>query len=654
MERRLPVSKDEPIQHARFPLPKPTEHARHPFRDKANHAALLAYLKMRLESDKANRDSRVNRFSQIDKDVYGWLLLSEEDKKRRMQKERTGAPQATAVNLPLTWVHLDDMMTYYAQTFAPNRGMFYHTAKPDETDDATDIVQLMNQHAIWGGYYRQLLLTVFSILKYNLGGMSAFWATDYGPRLEATQDGGTRIEPAPIFSGNKVRAFDMYNLLWDPSVDPAMLYKEGEWFATVEMRSHYWLKNKCLEGAFFNCEQFLDGESRPASEVMSWYKCAPEEADMQLSESAGFSWYNVLSGSSSYVANGSFELVEMYIRINPNDFGLIDGTKEQRDQRNRYEVWRFTILNNEQIIEARYMNNMHGWLPAFMGMANDDSMGQAAKTPAEILNPLQEFASFLLNVHVAANRKNLYGTTYFDPSRIDLAAVPKGEVAAEIPVKAQGYGQDIRTMIYRENHNLDTRQTLQDMQGMMQLIDQFFPTQSLPAQIAGIDRAISDQVAAVQQGSNRRQHKGARLLDDMMFRPLRFTMYYNIVQYQEDNVEVIDFSGNRTTIDLTKLRDTNLAYVIGQGLKAIDRAAAASQAQSMLFALIQAPAVGDQIDIIAVLKWWTSMMDMEGVNAEDFRLKPEDLAARQQAQAPEGNAIQPATDPAAVTQPIYS
>jgi hypothetical protein len=61
MERRLPVSKDEPIQHARFPLPKPTEHARHPFRDKANHAALLAYLKMRLESGLTCQSFLANR-----------------------------------------------------------------------------------------------------------------------------------------------------------------------------------------------------------------------------------------------------------------------------------------------------------------------------------------------------------------------------------------------------------------------------------------------------------------------------------------------------------------------------------------------------------------------------------------------------------------
>src|SRR3546814_5079806 len=75
---------------------------------------------------------------------------------------------------------------------------------------------------------------------------------------------------------------------------------------------------------------------------------------------------------------------------------------------------------------------------------------------------------------------------------------------------------------------------------------------------------------SVQQGVNRRQHKGARLLDDTMMRPMRAGMYFNIVQYQEDGVEVPTFYGPPVPIDLSQLRDTNLSTVIGQGLMAIE------------------------------------------------------------------------------------
>jgi hypothetical protein len=236
-----------------------------------------------------------------------------------------------------------------------------------------------------------------------------------------------------------------------------------------------------------------------------------------------------------------------------------------------------------------------------------------------------------------------------------MEKIPAGEVAARVPIKPQGWGRDIRTMVQHDSNLLDTKQTLQDMQGMMSLIDQFFPTQSLPSQIAGIDRAVDSQVAAVQQGANGRQHKGARLIDDTMLRPMRFSMYYNIVQYQQDNVEIGDFyTGKSVTVNLEKLRGTNLMLIIGQGLKALDRQAIQSQMREIIFAMIQAPTVSERIDLLGMLDAWTSMMDLE-MNLKQFELAPPPAAAAPGGvEGPGGTGIVPATAPAAVAGgPIY-
>lgn len=652
-------NRDEKISHARFTLPKPQVHASHPLRDDRNHGMLLEYLKQRLLQDKNGRDARVARYAQIDRDVAAWVKLDAEDRQRKAKHERDGSPQLTQISLPLTWVHIDDMMTYYAQTFAPNRGMFYHTSGPDTSEIAAQLVALMNNHAIYGGYYRHLLRAIFNILKYNLGGVGATWANDYGPKLVANPDGTTSVGTQKIFSGNKLTAFDMYNLFYDPAVEPHALHKEGEWFAHFEMKSHYWLKNKCLEETFFNCETILDSDHTDFN--VEYYKDPPMEAKITDAYShttggGGVNWFAFMSGNDNTLVNNAFELGTMYIRINPNDFGLIQGNKATRDLRNRYEIWRFTICNGEKIIAADYMPNIHNHLPAYFGLLNDDGMREAAKSSAEILNPLQQFSSFLLNTHVKANRKNLFGTTYYDPSRLDMKVIPKGEVAAEVPILPQGYGQDIRTMIYRDSQTLDTKQTLQDLQSMIGIIDQFFPTQSLPSQIAGIDRAIDSQVAAVQQGSNRRQHKGARLIDDTMMRPMRFGLYYNIVQFQEDGADVADFfTGKSTKVDLQGLRDAAIIDLIGQGLKAIDRQQVAGLLQQIIFALIQAPQAAQGIDLLSMLDFWTSMMDID-TNMKQFAIPPAQqpqVAEGQPAVGPDGNPIQPATNPQAVTAPVY-
>lgn len=658
---------NKPIRHATLTFPKPEVHANHPFRNDANHQALLEYVQARLELGKSHRDSKISRYAQIDKDMAGWIRLDDEDRKRMREHERDGTPIAVKTNLPLTFIHIDDMMTYYAQTFAPNRGMFYHTAKPGETSQATQITTIMNNHAIYGGYYRQMLLSIFAILKYNLGGLHTYWATDYGPKLGQDPAGNTTVEDSVMWRGNKAEAIDMYNFLPDPSVHPTQLYKDGEFAAIAKIRSHYWLADRASKGVYFNCEEALRTDNGVGT--ADYYRHPPQEANLQADDSVsgtggGINWLSILSAGPVYTANSGFELVECYIKINPNDFGLIDGDRAAKAKRNRYEIWRITLLNNRTIIEAQYMNNVHGFLPFFMGLANDDVMGEYAKSTAETINPLQNFASFLLNTHILATRKNLWGTTYYDPTVIDMDKIPKGEVSARVPMNPAGYGKDIRNAIFHDDHILDTKQTLQDLQSTLQIIDQFFPTQSLPSQIAGIDRAVDSQVAAVQQGANRRQHKGARLLDDSMMRPMRFCMYYNIVQFQVDGEQIPDFYGKPVTVNLSELRQTDLPFIIGQGLKAIDRQAASQLMQQVIFALIQNPQAAQQTDIMGLIDYWTSMMDID-VDMRQFQRQvpaaPADsgVPGSESVAGPEtpgipGGPVQPVTDPSAVTAPIYS
>ena len=650
----------EQMQHAKFTLPSAKGfHPSHPLRNKKNHDNLLTYLQQRLALGKAARDERLPRLGRIDRDVAGWIIRTDETEvERERKKTQTGQPVAVDQNLPITFIHLDDMMTYFAQTFAPNRGMFYQIAQPEDVDIATQLVTLMNYHAVMSGYYRQLLLAIFAILKYNYGGVSLDWVEEYGPRVITDGAGQTGVEEVKVFAGNQIEALDMYNTMWDPTVHPVDVHKDGEFAAKVKRRSTYWLQQRCLSGLYFNCEDMIQdnaGNWANQNSVAKYYINPPQEARLanESRRRGGDDWLSVL-GSAFTMEDGDYELVDITIKINPNDFGLIPGNAEQRAQRNRYEVWRFTILNDERIIGVQHLNNAHSHIPFYFGISNDDTSGEHSKSPAETIQPLGDFASFLMNIHIKACRKNVWGTTYYDPAVVDFSEVPAGEVAARVPIKAQGFGKGIQNYVYHDQATLDTKQTLGDMQGVMDLVNQFFPTQAMPSAIAGIDRAISSQVAAVQQGVNRRQHKGARLMDDTMMRPMRAGMYYNIVQYQQDGEEIPSFYGAPVSVNLGELRGTNLSTVIGQGLMAIDRQYVMGLVQQIVFALIQNPRAAEQVNILALIDYWVAMMDVE-LKLSQFQLTPEELQARAQAQQPagEGTGVEPATNPAIVTAPIY-
>lgn len=646
------------IEYPKMDLPKPEVHGGHPFVNPVSHEKLLNYVVSRLYRSREVRDAKLNRYAQIDKDFAGWMRLTEEDRRRKSQKESTGEAQAININLPLTFVQIDDMMTYFAQTFSPTRGMFFHSGKPDESQSAAQIVTLMNNHAIYDGYYRNVLKTCLNVLKYNEGGFYGFWAVDIGPKIlsdPATQE--NRIEDGEVWSGNRLECLDPYNTFYDPSVDPTDCYKHGEWVGRAMLKSHFYLQKKALEGVYFNLNEVLD--TCDDNTECKFYRSPPAEAHMNLDESTASgptNWKQVLSSTPDYMAKNGYEVVECIIRLNPYDLNLVPRNSANRQNRNRYELWMITVVNAKYVIGAQQLNNMHGYLPYFVGRVNDDSMGGAQKSVAEIITPLSDFASFLLNAHVAANRKNIFGFTVYDPLMVDLNAVPAGEVAARVPVKAAAYGKDIRSFIWEHNQRLDTTQTMSDLEKVMGILNQFFPASAGPSQIASIDRAVDSQVAAVQQGVNRRSQKSARLLDDLLFRPMRFCFYYNIIQFQKDNVETTDFRGRIVTINLQQLRQTDLPFIIGQGLKAIDRQAAASALQQVIFAIIQNPAVAQQVDLLGMIDYWTSMIDID-IDMTQFHIQQQQPEVGPDGQPIQGegtgvDAAQPMTDPTQVGRPL--
>src|SRR3546814_7358159 len=146
------------------------------------------------------------------------------------------------------------------------------------------------------------------------------------------------------------------------------------------------------------------------SSFAKYYINPPYEArlDNEPRRRCGEDWLSIL-GNAFTMEEGDYELVDITIRINPNDFGLIEGDAQQRAQRNRYEVWRFTVLNDERMIGVQYLNNAHSHIPFYFGISNDDTSAEHSKILAETIQPLDDFASLLMNIQLKPCRNNVGG-----------------------------------------------------------------------------------------------------------------------------------------------------------------------------------------------------------------------------------------------------
>lgn len=592
---------------------KLSKHARVGILPEKQHDSLIDYLLSRIESDKSNRDTRSARFARIDKAVSTWQKLTPEDSNRKTKQETTGQGQAVSISLPIIHTHMDDMVSFFCGVYAPNSGSFYEEPNDDSQDKQArlDAIKRMNGDAKKNKYFRHLMRTMRALFKYNIGGFLVEW----WPLGDSKESGD---------GSNHVLSLDMYNLFWDPTVDePSQIPGKAEWAAWAERVNRMSLIKGEKNGEYAGVGRILTTEYDTTSNgnMATYYRYPPNHAGLQADGSdattskgsrANWDSYGVsLPGENSVVnLENAHEIVHMYCWLNAEQFGL--NPAEVTIEKGTYTLFKFVILDGKRIIQASVVqsddeNPQEAYaprIPIFVGYLNQDDMGIAQRSVAELLQPFQSYGSFLLNAHVAGARSAIWGIQGYDPDMFDLGAVPEGEVTARLASKKPG--RDVRSGLMKIDGVASTGQAMDDLAKLMGLVDKFFPGQALPSQIAGIDRAVNSQVAAVMQGVNRRLHMLVRTIDDDILGPTRLEQVLNMLRNG-----VGSFSG---------MSESDIMNFIGSGLAQLNREVAAQAMQQLLFAIIQNPKANEQYDVIGLMNYWAGMMNMD-VDLNKFKLQ---------------------------------
>lgn len=631
------------LSDVKLATPPAAMHTTHPIQHDANHLKLRDFVFTRMMYAAAERDRRLPRYIQVDKQIYGWIRLAKEDEKRKAKTDDTGHPYAIPQHMPLTLLHLQDKMAYYSGIFAPTRGMFQHVGDAEEQVKGQTLLKVMNQHAQHAGYYTELMRALLDLNKYQIGGLLVEW--DMEPGYEVVRGSqGLETTPKVVWEGNRTKAIDLYNAFWQPGVKPTQVDLKSEYFATVEPITYYEIQKKGSSGEWLNVEAALRSPKQSQTEAnighrTSFYRYPPKELRLgeDVLSASGGPWQYLAAGNSNFAdlesQQGISELMNVWIWLNPYEHSLVVRDKENRVKRNRLELWKLQFINAQWLVSAEHVTNVHGRIPVSIGLMSNDSLDEWQKSPAEIMRSLQDFLSFLLNTHISGVRKNLWGMIFYNPDMIDLSSIPEGEVAARIPVKPTGQDIPLDRAVYHADNQVDTRQTMQDFQNLLGVIQQLMPTQALPSQIAGIDRAVDRQVAAVVQGGNRPMQMQARFIDETLLRNWRTLLFFNILQFQEDVDLPLD-DGNTEKVNADSFSGVSLQYLLGQGLKALDKQLVAQEFQRMILAIMQSQIAAQEFDVVALIDAWSDYLDIE-IDLTQFR--------KQAPAAPAQGAIDPAT-----------
>lgn len=608
----------------------------HPFNNPENHENLLEYCKDRMEMACQLRDSFAERMAAIDLQLSGFITLAREEQEVQKKNLQGKAPKPVSQAPQVALAHLGRGVTFLASVFSPDGGMFEILTTKDKQDAANALTKKLNDDSVKGRYFRENCKFFLDALKYNVAGFYSEWREEYGLGYKADAGGTQQPQMQRQHAGNYLEALNMYNTFYDPMCNPCDVHRDGEFAGFAEMASPFQFKRDIEKGLYYNTKEVLGGTaSSPSGD--RWYKEVPQvRIDNNglsvngISGTGEVNWTRLFStayGSiKGYDSTPGVELLHLFIRLIPTEFGLVPSKTKERQ---KIEIWKITIANGQKIVATSMMNNMHDYLPFFFCMPIEDSLGMQVKSVGENLAPFQNLISFMLNSFVNATRKNIWDLLIYDPSIVDLSKIGD-DVVARVPMTPNGMGKDPKASVFHFNKNLETDKLLTQINEVLQFMEWLFPTRMLQ-QVADIDRAVKDQVAATVAASQRESWKLAKLIDDQAFSPLRFVLHSNNMQFG-DVIEIIDpQTGQLKEVQVTELRGMKLEYAMGEGLKTIDKLSKQLLMKETLNMVLSSGAVGE-FNIVDMLDGISSQMGME-MDLTQYRKTEEQKNADAQRQA---------------------
>lgn len=574
---------------------------------KKQHDDLWSYLKSKLDDQRTFHDAQVKKFTGIDKKVYGYLVLDEDDKKREQDNKKGYGVKPTDTIMPLVLTQLDEAVTYCMEVLATDTGLYGAIAEKTKQPIATAFAALMNEQADKFSHERAFNMFLFNSMKYNFGPVGVDWLVIKGNKLGNTEAGQPNVQTDQVYSGNKLSAIDPYNLWYDLTVSPTDLASEGEFFAKVEIKSPFKARKMLADEELFNIKDILDNSQY----TIEYYNPRPVIRTGDDDTTSGNDWLNILGGvGATTITEKAIEFITFYSWIDVKKYGL--------DTSEKMKICRITIVNGERISRIQVMNNAHAMLPIGIAMPLEDGFKEATKSFGEMLIPFQTFASAQLNIHTKASRKALYGNLFYNKSVIDLGD-EYDPTASKIAVNAPPE-TDMRKAFYQNFDAPGTDNTMRDIEAVAALMQKVLPTEILK-QVAGLDRATQYQAAATVQGGNRRNLKMAKIINDQVMSQIKRIQMYNIYQYQE-TLEILTPEGELTQVNPTEFRDTRIEFTISDGLRGLDRLSIAMSIKEVLNSILQSQHASQSIDVVEVINYWTSLLG-DKTSFSQFRFENE-------------------------------
>lgn len=601
-----------------------------------HHRNTLAAVRERYQLSQRKMSERHTAWEDAEELFRGYIKETDEAKARK-QKIKEGEPQYITLQIPFSYAVLLTAHTYWTSVFLSRTPIFQYTGRHGETQQQVQAMEaLIAYQTHVGRMLPHLYMWLLDPGKYGIGIIGNYWEeeehvvsniveqprTFAGIQIMDKVEKVREIKRMAGYKGNKIFNVRPYDFYPDPRVS-LLNFQDGEFCGRRVFVGWNTILKRADAGQYFNIEELE--QLKKSGRIEGVYG----SSQISMPERDGISF-----SADVYGSQGSVELVEMVVELSPKEWKLGEGEYPEK--------WVFTMAQDAIIIGARPLGAYHNQFPYLLMSYETDMYSMDMRSMMEVLEPLNQAMTWLLNSHFFNVRKGLNDQLVADPSRVVMKDLTDGGPGRIIRLRPGAYGSDVRAAV----HQLPVADVTQGhLKGMEVLVDIIQRVSGVTDNVMGMvnpgGRKTATEVRTSSSFSVNRLKTHAEFNSVLGFEPLSQMLVQN-TQQRYDEEQMFRVAGDllvpgKTTVEVTpKLIAGFYDFVPVDGTLPIDRFAQVGLWRELMHEMVQIPQIATQYDVAGIFSWVAQLAGIKNISQFKLEVAP-DAAMMAQVQA--GNSV---------------
>lgn len=507
--------------------------------------------------DKLKTDIRTRIDFSAEQMQCNHVRWSEANRILRPEGDSTTAAQATKVNgqdvsyasgngpktinLPYAFATKNTINTYLHHIFFANRPTFpVLSSKPSERNSAAAMEKVLQHFTDHDNLGMKMWRVMDDGLTYGLGVLRVRWEVEQKirtsvsiantPDLQQTPAGPVgNAQPRPTlrrgiattYEGPMTENVSPYAFFPDPRVPPSSAYKDAEYVFFAAYESKNWLKRMLETQDDWDLQGFKGDQKTDAEKVDSLKFVSKDFYLPYGNNRQSFDEIN------NHDLTDTLVLVEQgTMLVNPRDYGLGELNSESEQEENvpkeGNELWRFTLINKEYIVNVQKFDHDHGWHPCVVFEPFRSTYTFDSPSLLDYIAPLQDTMSELVNYRLEHIYKSLTPRFIINSETVDYGdIVNPANPDAPIRIFNNPYGSDISHNIQQLAVSDTTASAFQDLSFLQAITD---ATTGVDENRRGAvnpgGRKTATEIRTASEASASRLAAMSRLCSYQVFKPL--------------------------------------------------------------------------------------------------------------------------------------